>query len=550
MKEFIKNNIKLLSVIGIVIIIGAIGITYAYSSKKINLNITTGEYNVVYTGTSTIPLSNLRPITDNEITTNTENVLKIDFTVKGAQTNPTDKPIIYDVSLTDLDLPEELRSRYFKWRLYKNNRVISEGNFKDGYDPKNNNRMVLTYAQQDLKDYSDTGDSYVFYAWLSISEDCFNNITYCNEGEITNSSLFVNKNFSGNIRIELSTGEKKAIPVGKAGETIVNLGLENSLNTDEPTFSKTSCSDGCEESKVGIYRSTDDFGPTYYFRGDVENNYVKFGKNTSGADMYWRIIRINGDGTIRMIYDGTSAYENGELNTDGYVTNISYSYSSTGDNTYVGYMTGTVGATTYEETHSNTTDSKIKDYLENNWYKNTIKQTEYEQYIVDAIFCNDRTLNTRNSSYTGIGKTTTQYGSQMRYITGSDASPKLTCAKTNDRFTYNPQIEDIYGNDKLNAPVGLITTDEVIMAGASGKSSPSVNESFYLHKGFSYHTMTPKMFNGTYAYIQIMQNTGKINHTITSTSSIYVRPVISLKADALKYGTGLKEDPFRITEEI
>ena len=78
------------------------------------------------------------------------------------------------------------------------------------------------------------------------------------------------------------------------------------VNLDTPNFANSSCSSGCQEATVGIYEITDNLGTAYYYRGDVENNYVKF------AGFYWRIIRINGDGSIRLIYDGTSAHANGE----------------------------------------------------------------------------------------------------------------------------------------------------------------------------------------------------------------------------------------------
>ena len=117
-----------------------------------------------------------------------------------------------------------------------------------------------------------------------------------------------------------------------ADTTLSNLNLtSNGIlgETDDGTiqFTGTSCSSGCSEATVGIYEAEDDLGKSYYFRGDVENNYVKFGKNSSGADMYWRIVRINGDGTVRMIYDGTSAHANGESSTDRQVGTSKYNTS-------------------------------------------------------------------------------------------------------------------------------------------------------------------------------------------------------------------------------
>ena len=103
-----------------------------------------------------------------------------------------------------------------------------------------------------------------------------------------------------------------------ANDTLKRL---NQLNNGDDGNGNTNLGDGTK----GIYKTEDDLGTSYYFRGAVENNYVKF------ANFYWRIIRINGDGTIRMIYAGTSAHANGESTTD---TSIGDSiYNDNGDDT-------------------------------------------------------------------------------------------------------------------------------------------------------------------------------------------------------------------------
>lgn len=68
----------------------------------------------------------------------------------------------------------------------------------------------------------------------------------------------------------------------------------------------------------GIYASIDDDGASYYFRGKVENNYFSF------AELYWRIVRINGDGSIRLVYAGTSAHANGEITSDVVIGTSTY----------------------------------------------------------------------------------------------------------------------------------------------------------------------------------------------------------------------------------
>ena len=160
------------------------------------------------------------------------------------------------------------------------------------------------------------------------------------------------------------------------------------------------------ESQYGyLCKAKDAYGDSYYYRGNVTNNYVLF------ADKYWRIVRINGDGTVRVIYDGTSAHANGESSSDRQIGTSAFN-SSYKDNAYVGYMYGKTGASTYAETHANTNDSTIKAYLDN-WYKTNILGTVHEQYLADNVFCNDRSIssNKPNKRYNnlGYGADTTAY---------------------------------------------------------------------------------------------------------------------------------------------
>ena len=137
--------------------------------------------------------------------------------------------------------------------------------------------------------------------------------------------------------------EKKAL---SSKEVLQRLGLSYSKET--PNFSVTSEQEGTN----GIYAAEDDLGTSYYFRGAVENNYVSF------ASSAWRIIRINGDGTIRIILDSMATYNTmlPTLATDDNIDNVM-------DNAYIGYMYGTAGSSTYESTHSNSTNSSIKNVI-------------------------------------------------------------------------------------------------------------------------------------------------------------------------------------------
>ena len=98
----------------------------------------------------------------------------------------------------------------------------------------------------------------------------------------------------------------------------------NEVNSGTPNFASVATTD------EGMYATTDNLGTSYYFRGAVTNNYVQF------AGYYWRIIRINGDGSIRIIYDGTSAHANGESSSDRQ-TGTSRFNSLADQSYYVGY---------------------------------------------------------------------------------------------------------------------------------------------------------------------------------------------------------------------
>ena len=117
-KDFITKNIKVIISLLVIILIGLVGYTLAVP-KLTNVSIATGNYQVVYSGTATLPSSKLTPILDSELTntSNSDKVMKITFTVKGASSNPTNIPIIYDVSLTDLNLDSELHHKLLKWRI-------------------------------------------------------------------------------------------------------------------------------------------------------------------------------------------------------------------------------------------------------------------------------------------------------------------------------------------------------------------------------------------------------------------------------------------------
>lgn len=272
-----------------------------------------------------------------------------------------------------------------------------------------------------------------------------------------------------------------------------------------------------------------------FFRGAVENNYVSFAGRT------WRIVRINGDGTIRIVL-------NEKLGSIQFNSNEK-------DNTYVGYMYGSPGAITYEKTHENINNSNVKEYLDN-WYKDNL--SDFSFCIVDSIFCNDRSVSDVKEYYgetgflnTGIGVDETIYSGYKRVHV--DFKPSLKCPQYNDRFT---TIESSFGNGELKYPIGLLTIDEFLMAGA-GTINASTNDyyynesstgAFYLYEdGGVELTMTPEMFYAGDAYINELNAKKVVQSSTPLTTASPVRPVVSLNAEFITDGTGISYDPFVVS---
>lgn len=252
----------------------------------------------------------------------------------------------------------------------------------------------------------------------------------------------------------------------------------------------------------GVYTANDNYGTNYYFRGNVEDNYVKF------ADLYWRIVRINGDGTMRLMYDGTYAHKNTDTNTDRVLTNVAYNSTNN-----VGYM--------YGNGNTNTTNSTIKTSLDA-WYKENILDKGYSNFIADRIFCNDRGM---------IDET--HFNAYDRLTAKNE--PTLVCNNTNDTFTTGGMV----GNSSLLYPVGLLSADELALAKTDATS--------YINKGVSYWTMTPSDKENDSLKVFTLDENGALTTSNISEEKSLV-PVINLTKEYTNkmLGTGTLNDPYRV----
>ena len=286
-----------------------------------------------------------------------------------------------------------------------------------------------------------------------------------------------------------------------------------------------------------IYKSLDesqydDYGEVYYFAGAPTDNWVFF------AGFYWRIIRINGDGTIRLIYAGTNPNV-----TTGEETQIGTSAfnEQANDNAYVGFKYGSAGSSSYSATHANTNDSTILTTL-NTWYKSNL--LSYTNYLdTNAGFCGDRTPYSNTSGTTsggGINTTGTYYGGYIRFY---NHRPSLKCLNELDLYTTK---ESDNGNGALIYPIGLINIDEVLLAGGN----QNINESYYLNTGQFYWTISPHSFFGGATHNFYISANGYVftsgSFWVNNTSG--VRTFINLSADITITGSGTTTNPYQVVQ--
>ena len=211
-----------------------------------------------------------------------------------------------------------------------------------GYPNLNDTAPSYTYVEQTTQNVSNaytvpSGYKYYFANSYEFNQDTG---TFKLTGMITTDTLsdtYLNYYTCGGTNMGNST----------CGTIYKILGTDESLQritlADVTTYKIASTL----RSEQGLYAVEDDYGTSYIYRGDVENNNVYFG------GFYWKIIRMNGDGSIRLIYSGTTPDATGNATS---INNTTYSYNSHyQDPTYVGFMYGkdfslhTSSETTYND---------------------------------------------------------------------------------------------------------------------------------------------------------------------------------------------------------
>ena len=513
--KLIKKQVML--ILATVVLVGTLAVTTSFAvfeetkSNATDQKMTIGNLDVTYTGGSAISITDINPMTDSTALSKTNNIYT--FTIKNTGTVPYNfkVKVINNPSYTSNLLPHQ----YIRYSL-NGGTASALGTGQDDYE--------LTSGVIE----AGATNTYNLRLWVADAS------TY----SLPNSAL------GQEIHLKISVE-------GKAGSGWLPSNFKDRiLALNEVKAPITTPGAAVSTASEALLASTeDDYGTSYYFRGEVKNNYVEF------ANKCWRIVRVGGDGSVKLILhnDNTTGVANpcdaannsasaafarysGETYKSAFNTNYN-------DNAYVGFKYGTVGAGDYALTHANTNKSTILTNLEAWYEKNNLKN--YEKVIADTVWCNDKTnvtdttfnpYNYSNVNGLGYAKNVTYYGATQRLVGTSGSAggtgPSLKC---------NGELS------KINSKVGLITADELAFAGYAYAQN---NTTTYLQEnanGSWWWSLSPGRFVGGSAYVwNVLGGNGNFGSYVVSNTN-GVRPSISLKSTTNVTGEGTSSTPYIIS---
>ena len=284
-------------------------------------------------------------------------------------------------------------------------------------------------------------------------------------------------------------------------------------------------------TEKNVHNTTDT--TVYYYAGNTTNNWVKFG------GFYWRIIRTNADGSIKLLYAGTSPDT-----TSGYITKSAFNTTYNSPK-YVGYMYGNDDSSLLNA-RTNTNNSTIKTTIDN-WYASNM--TSYTKYLsTTAVYCNDRNLRSGDTYSTS---STFYYAPYARVSTNKQ--PTYDCTEASDAFSVDNT------SAKLDYPIALMTLDEIMRAGGKGGTSLTSPYAWYylnsannsITSSTSWLSLSPGYWDGGNSFVGVVNGSyspGYLMYNYVDVS-LAVRPAISLKS-CIKYstGSGTYNEPYEILE--
>ena len=497
-------NKKSITILVVCLIVSVMSVSLAFFSARIigngkNVSVNAKELTINFDNNNEIAEGIIEPGWSSTNTFSVENKSKASFTYdivlkNYKNTTKTNGYLVYKITSTNgynmtefKDMPKDGENTY--------DLVIAKG---ITIEPGSSNKQSYTL---EIKYLDSTEDQSI------------------DMGSIVTGSLYI---------VESTTNENNPYTKGTLGYQI----MEDNSNIKTRTDFSTTYTD----VNIGtMYKANEDNTDVYYFAGDARNNWVKFG------GYYWRIIRTNSDGSIRLLYHGTSPEtQNAYIGDSEIAFNENYN-----DSMYVGYKYGTSGS--LENNRLNTNDSTIKKTIDT-WYKDNL--VNYTKYLsTTAVYCNDRELGSGTYSATG---------NQFYYVgytrLGANKNPSYNCTNEYDAFSVNNT------KAQLTYPIALMTADEISYAGGvwtknaatwyylNSKSNASIKNGqneWWLLSAASWDTDKSSV-----VFKVSSTQDRKANFGAQSVQyKLHVRPVISLKKDLIyKSGDGSATNPYEIQE--
>ena len=397
-------------------------------------------------------------------------------------------------------------------------------------------QSIGTLAERILADNTALPDTNIDFSEIS-SDTNGKGLYYTNKNTEDNKTTYYFRGDVTNNYVKFATQTRNTCTYN--GKSVAYFDSVNAGFKYEPTASECTSTNVCLNSTygnlVGVDETTNVTCST--LGGTAATDKATFTPNAI-EDIVWRVVRINEDGSVRLITEnpvGGSTYSKG----------INGEY----DNAHVGYMYGTTGTSTYKETHKNINDSTIKTYVDN-WYKTNLNG--YTSYMsTTAGFCNDRSVAPVAKTWEG-DDTALGYGGNYTYYGTSNRlniiyKPQFKCPQENDLFTTATSTN---GNKALTYPVGLLTADETSYAG--GGVVGATNPDYYLNDLTFSWTMSPIDFGDNTVIIAAIAweflrapADGRLSSNTCSGCGLGVRPVINLSSDVeIISGDGTINNPY------
>ena len=588
------SYLKYFYILLIVFILSILGSFAFFSWGSDDSNNTNVSFDVVaetvyieYDAGSDIEGANLYPVDDKS-----DGISK-DITVKTDKVSS--KPVTFNLYLDLTDVPEELMDDSFKWAIYRDNELVASDSITKnivGCSKNNTNHIVLVNNET----VNTTLKKYTLYLWI--------------DGNMTNPDTMMNKSFKVKLHADGNNALIHNLFNVMKKQAILDNKKSVYVNSDTGIdFSQISSDTNGKGIYIKGGTENDTY-PIYYYRGAVDNNNVIFANfcwkivrttETGGIKLLYNGISNNGtcNNSSANTIIGTSAYNttNNSLAYVGYMygtpyitntsnldnnylygTGVTYSGSNyTLTNTQTGYNSGltnhhytcdnntlscssvkyiyyTSNSIAYYITltngekiedaiskmlDNNITDSTIKTYIDN-WYNTNM--TNYTNKLEDTIWCNDRSIFSKG----GWDATATSITENLRFSGYNRIYTKkelnLNCDRDIDKFT----VSTNNGNGKLKYPVGLLTADEIMLAGSGGNHNGNTN--YYIYNNESYWIGTSYSFYNNYGSSFLIDgSSGTLRSYNLDATNVGVRPSISLKSsNIISSGTGEANSPFII----